>query len=194
MTGTGSSSPSEGFEPCEDRRVRPPQRKSTRRVIDRSRLLDCFSLHLEVDGRIPIRRGHTGVTKPLTDGDDVDARSKQVYGGTVSHAVGVQPLRRQRRRRLPRLRAVLREDIAHAESCERCAAMINEKWLVRPCMPAISARNSSALCDHSGQMRSLRPFPKRRRCGGGSRRRSATRSATISWTRAPVLNMLAKSA
>ena len=29
-------------------------------------------------------------------------------------------------------------------------------------------------------MRSLRPFPKRRRCGGASKRRSATRSATIS--------------
>ena len=96
--GRWRSSPSEGFEPCEDRRVRAPQRKSG--FIDRSRLLDCFSLHLEIDGRIPIGRRYTGVAEPLTYRHDVHARSEQVYGGTVAHAMGVQPLARQRRHRL----------------------------------------------------------------------------------------------
>jgi hypothetical protein len=47
-------------------------------VIDRPRPLDGLPLHLEINGRVPIRRGHTGVTKPLTDGDDVDTRSEEV--------------------------------------------------------------------------------------------------------------------
>jgi hypothetical protein len=25
------------------------------------------------------------------------------------------------------------QDIPHAESCERCAAMIKEKWVIKPC-------------------------------------------------------------
>jgi hypothetical protein len=133
--GRWRSSPSEGFEPCEDRRVRAPQRKAG--FIDRSRLLDCFSLHLEIDGRIPIGRRYTGVAEPLTYRHDVHARSEQVYGGTVAHAMGVQPLRRQRRHRLSRSRAVLREDVAHAESRESPTAMIDKEWLIGPCLSAV---------------------------------------------------------
>jgi hypothetical protein len=61
---------SQRFEPCEDRRVRAPQRKSGGSVINRSRLLDGFPLHLEVDGCVAIGRGDDGVVEPLTDRDD----------------------------------------------------------------------------------------------------------------------------
>jgi hypothetical protein len=77
-SGHWRSSPSKRFKPCEDRCVRAPQRKSDRAVIDRPRPLDGLPLHLEINGRVPIRCGHTSVTKPLTDGDDVDARSEEV--------------------------------------------------------------------------------------------------------------------
>jgi hypothetical protein len=76
------------------------------------------------------------MTKPLTDGDDVDARPEQVNSRTVAQAVGVQPLRRQRRHRLPRLRAVLPQDVAHAESREGSTAMIDREWLIGPCLGA----------------------------------------------------------
>ena len=48
----------------------------------------------------------------------------------MAHAMGVQPLRRQRRHRLPRSRAVFREDVAHAESRESPTAMIDKEWLI----------------------------------------------------------------
>ena len=74
--GAGAARRQRASSPCEDRRVRAPQRKSGRGFMDRSRLLDCFSLHLEIDGRIPIGRRYTGVAEPLTYRHDVDARSE----------------------------------------------------------------------------------------------------------------------
>jgi hypothetical protein len=75
---------SERFEPFQDRCVRAPQCEPGGDGIEGSRLLDGLPLHLEIDGRVSVRRGHTGVTKPLTDRDDVDARSERVDGGTVT--------------------------------------------------------------------------------------------------------------
>ena len=61
-------------------------------VIDGLGLFDCLSLHFEIQRGIAVSRGDTGVAKPLTDRDDVDARAQQMYCGTVAHAVGVQAL------------------------------------------------------------------------------------------------------
>jgi hypothetical protein len=53
-------------------------------VIDRPRQLKGFSLHLEINGGVPVRRGDAGVAEPLTDRDDVDAGSEQMDGRAVS--------------------------------------------------------------------------------------------------------------
>jgi hypothetical protein len=78
-----NSSRSKCFEPFKDRGVRAPQRDGGGRVIEGPRLLDGFPFHLEIDGCIPIGRCDAGVSEPLTDRDDVDARSEQVHGRTV---------------------------------------------------------------------------------------------------------------
>ena len=56
---------------------------------DRLGLLDGFSLHLQICGGITVGCRDTGVTKPLADCEDVDPGSQQMYGGAMTHAVGV---------------------------------------------------------------------------------------------------------
>jgi hypothetical protein len=51
-------------------------------VIEGPRLFDGFPFHLEIDSCVLI--GRAGVSEPLTDRDDVAARSEQMHGRTVS--------------------------------------------------------------------------------------------------------------
>ena len=68
---------SQSLKPCQDRRIRPSQgRSATCGVINGLRLFDGLSLHFEIQGGVAVSRDDTGVAKPLTDRDDVDARAQ----------------------------------------------------------------------------------------------------------------------
>lgn len=68
------SLPSQSFKPRQNGCICPPQCRSiVRSMLDRLGLLYGFSLHLKIDGGIAVRRGDSGVAKPLADREDVDA-------------------------------------------------------------------------------------------------------------------------
>jgi len=79
-----------------------------------------------------------------------------------------------------------------AESRARCSQRLTvpvaEDWFLRPYAIALEEGDQKiAVSGHSGHMRSLRPFPYKRTCGGVSSRMSHRQSRRASEIRAPVL-------
>jgi len=152
-------------------------------VINGLRLFDGLSLHFEIQGGVAVSRGDTGMAKPLTDRDDVNARAQQMYCGTVAHAVGVQTLGRKCRcHRLSPYAAFL-EDVAHAEPAKAGTTIITKEWIVAE--RRIAAFGQQCTKDFGGlrpkrAQALFRPLPNKRTCGGVWRCASATRSVTIS--------------
>ena len=91
------------------------------------------------------------MTEPVADRHEVHTGFQQMDGGAVPHAVRVEPLADETGTRGARAGAVLREQISHAESRQRCAAVIDEEGWRR-------GRREAALADvHPEQLRGLRP-------------------------------------
>ena len=89
-----------------------------------------FSFHVEIDGRVPVRGRDAGVAEPLTDRDDIDAGAEQVDSGAVPHAVGMEVFGAQGRDGGLCAGAVLLQQVADAESCQTCPAVVTEDRLI----------------------------------------------------------------
>ena len=121
---------SECFKPFEYGRVCAPQGRSRGVEGGGTRLRERLSFHVEIDGRVPVRGRDTGVAEPLTDRNDIDAGAEQVDSRAVPHAVGMETLDAQGRHGGLRASAVLLQQVADAESCQTCPAVITEDRLV----------------------------------------------------------------
>ena len=78
---------SERLEPLEDGAVGSP---GSDRGVDgpyRARLSDRGTFRREVDGSVPVRSLNAGVTEPMADCDEVDARLEKVNGCGVTEYV-----------------------------------------------------------------------------------------------------------
>src|SRR5260370_34581565 len=84
---------SEGFEPLEYGPVGAPSGDRGIDGTNRPRLGDGSALHLEVDSCIPIRSLDAGVSEPVADGDEIDARLEKVDGGRGKDHVRMDALR-----------------------------------------------------------------------------------------------------
>jgi hypothetical protein len=92
-----------------------------------------------------------GVTQPVTDGHEIDARLQEMDGRAVPQAVRVEPLSYETGTRGAGAIAVLGEEIPDAESRRRCASVIDEEWRCR-------GRRQPALADvRAEQLDGLRP-------------------------------------
>lgn len=99
-------------EPFEDRRVRSPSGNGGVIAVGRSGFAEGGSLGLQIDRRVAVRGIWTGVTQPVTDGHEIDARLQEMDGSTVAQAVGVEPLAGEARTRRASTVAGLGEDTA----------------------------------------------------------------------------------
>ena len=90
----------------------------------------CLTFCLQVERQIPVRRVDAGVSKPVGDGTEVHAGSKQVDCGAVSHTMRMKPFTLERGEMLGRRVYVFLQDQTHAKAGERLAAVIAEDTLL----------------------------------------------------------------
>ena len=144
-----------------------------------------------------MRRVRTRVTEPMADGDEVDSGLEEMDRGAVSKAVRVEPFEGETGTDGTGAVAIFGEQVSHPESSQRSPAVIHEQRGGR------GWREVTLRDTRTQQLRRLRPertqalfrpFPRRRACVGATSWRSHGRRSRISWTRAPVLNIVASKA
>ena len=166
----------------------------------RKYLGERLPLQVEIGSRI----AHSGVqarmAEPLADGGEVDAGLEQATAVLCRTECGWIRFSAQRRSGADACGDVLAKEIAHAEAGHLPAARVGEEERVcrdpvRRCAAScIRSRSNRAVAGQIGHSRTLLPLPCRRTWHGASTRTSRRRRFSTSWTRAPVLNIRAKSA
>ena len=83
--------------------------------------------HLQIDFRVMIRRGWTGMTQIVANGGQIDSRLQKRYRRAVPHAVRMKPLLAEMRNILGGTGQTPTEDVADPEPGQRSATMVQER-------------------------------------------------------------------
>jgi hypothetical protein len=83
---------SERFQPCDQIGIATPFRGVP--VSYDLRFCFCYGLAFcfQINGKVLVRRVNAGVSKPVSDGAEVNARTQQMDSSAVAQAVGVKTL------------------------------------------------------------------------------------------------------
>jgi len=118
---------SQALEPIQNRVVAAPAVRGIA-VSDGSRLRDGGTFRFEIYGRISVRGFDARMTKPVADGDEVDAGLQEMDCGCVPHRVGMDALGGEGRSCGYGKVRILAQYVADPEPSERLPALVPEKW------------------------------------------------------------------
>ena len=107
---------SEIRQPLQDVCILSPARESARMAAQRSGASNCLALHLEIYGRVAIRRVDAGVPEPMADRRRIHPGLEEMDRRAMAHAVRMKSFPRQGRSDRLRILEVLGQDVPDAEA------------------------------------------------------------------------------